>query len=248
MKIEQYGATDIGNIRKMNQDGWLMKQTQSKGNHFVMAVICDGMGGTNRGDVARDLTLEQFGYWWDAIVSGIDLIDERSFAAINRSAELLLGKINDKICEFIDSTGQTTGTTLSMMFLINKSFFIKHIGDSRIYSVQQQQLLQLTEDQAVEKLNPKTGRMKRYIVNCLGFRRYKGSETIEGELTGEAVFLLTTDGLHEFIDEDWFEKQVLPLEHKFSKHKKVVERLFNKVKSGQAPDNMTILAFRVGGI
>ncbi len=248
MKIEQYGATDIGNIRKMNQDGWLMKEAKFKGNHLVMAVICDGMGGTKRGDVARDLTLEQFGFWWEAIISGIDIIGEGSFGVINRSAELLLAKINDKICEFIDESGITTGTTLSMMFVINKSFFIKHIGDSRIYSVQQEQLLQLTEDQAIEKINPKTGRMKRYLVNCLGFRRFTGSNTIEGELTGDAVFLLTTDGLHEFIDEDWFEEQVLPLEKKFSKHKKIVEHLFDKVKSGQAPDNMTILAFRIGGI
>lgn len=248
MKVEQYGATDIGNIRKTNQDGWLMKHVQHGHNQLIMAVVCDGMGGTSRGDIARDLTLEQLNYWWEALVAGLEQINEDSLSSISKSAELLLKKINDKICEFIESSDQTTGTTLSMMFMFNKRFFIKHIGDSRIYSLQQNQLMQLTEDQAVERINPKTGRYKRYLVNCLGFRKYNGPSSIEGSLTGDAVFLLTTDGLHEFIDEDWFEGQVLPLEKKFSKHKKIVAQLFNKVKTGQAPDNMTILAFRVGGV
>lgn len=248
MKVEQYGATDIGNIRKTNQDGWLMKHTTTGHNQLIMGVICDGMGGTKRGDIARDLTLEQFGFWWDALMANKDKISEDSFDGIGRSAEVLLEKINDKICDYIESSGQTTGTTLSMMFAINKKFFIKHIGDSRIYSLQQNQLMQLTEDQAVERMNPKTGRVKRYLVNCLGFRKYSGPESIEGELTGDAVFILTTDGLHEFIDEDLLEELVLPLEKKFSKGKKVVEQLFAEVKSGQAPDNMTILAFRIGGV
>lgn len=45
-----YGKSDIGRIRKTNQDSFLTKRLA---NEAVLGVVCDGMGGVNGGNIAQ---------------------------------------------------------------------------------------------------------------------------------------------------------------------------------------------------
>ena len=53
--MQIYGKIDIGKTRKTNQDAFLIKEL-SDGSAF--AVVCDGMGGANAGNVASDKTVK----------------------------------------------------------------------------------------------------------------------------------------------------------------------------------------------
>ena len=55
MKI--FGKSDIGNVRKVNEDSFGIREIAE---NAVLAVVCDGMGGLDLGDVASRLALESF--------------------------------------------------------------------------------------------------------------------------------------------------------------------------------------------
>ena len=48
--IDTIGMTDIGNGRPSNQDAYLLRQQEKNGKLYLLAVVCDGMGGLKKGD------------------------------------------------------------------------------------------------------------------------------------------------------------------------------------------------------
>ena len=51
-----YGATDIGMVRKENQDSYAIRADFPSGHKA--GVVCDGMGGANAGDIASKMAVE----------------------------------------------------------------------------------------------------------------------------------------------------------------------------------------------
>ena len=46
--IDTIGMTDIGNGRPSNQDAYLLRQKEKNGKLYLLAVVCDGMGGLKK--------------------------------------------------------------------------------------------------------------------------------------------------------------------------------------------------------
>lgn len=46
--IDTIGMTDIGNGRPSNQDAYLLRQKEKNGKLYLLAVVCDGMGGLEK--------------------------------------------------------------------------------------------------------------------------------------------------------------------------------------------------------
>ena len=49
--IDTIGMTDIGNGRPSNQDAYLLRQKEKNGKLYLLAVVCDGMGGLKKGEM-----------------------------------------------------------------------------------------------------------------------------------------------------------------------------------------------------
>ena len=49
--IDTIGMTDIGNGRPSNQDAYLLRQKEKNGKLYLLAVVCDGMGGLKKGEI-----------------------------------------------------------------------------------------------------------------------------------------------------------------------------------------------------
>ena len=56
--IDTIGMTDIGNGRPSNQDAYLLRQKEKNGKLYLLAVVCDGMGGLNKGEIASHYIVE----------------------------------------------------------------------------------------------------------------------------------------------------------------------------------------------
>ena len=54
--MKYFGITDIGNIRKSNQDRYTI--LNSAENDLLFAAVCDGMGGANGGNIASSIAVE----------------------------------------------------------------------------------------------------------------------------------------------------------------------------------------------
>lgn len=79
--IDTIGMTDIGNGRPSNQDAYLLRQKEKDGKLYLLAVVCDGMGGLKKGEIASRYIVEVLKQWFDETLferlseMGIDMIN-----------------------------------------------------------------------------------------------------------------------------------------------------------------------------
>ena len=85
--------------------------------------------------------------------------------------------------------------TLSVLILRQRSGHLFHLGDSRIYRLRNGSMEQLTRDHRVWEHNRKS-----YLANAMGMRPLADIDEHSVELECGDVFLLTTDGIHDFAD------------------------------------------------
>ncbi len=109
----------------------------------------------------------------------------------------LFNEVNKRLLYKLGELGDETisGTTLSLLSLVNNQFFVGHVGDSRIYLFRDGKLQLLTEDQVKYKGNKK-------IVKVLGLEWSPRVYTTSGELYGDERFILLSDGFINSFSED----------------------------------------------
>ena len=65
MRFAATADTDIGISKNTNQDSVLIKHGSYDGGEVLLAVICDGMGGLARGELASATVIRAFAKWFD---------------------------------------------------------------------------------------------------------------------------------------------------------------------------------------
>jgi serine/threonine protein phosphatase PrpC len=134
--------TDIGRIRLINEDRSLV---QNNLNGFVLAIVADGMGGHQAGDIASQMAIE-------VIQEHLQTLDkEMSVDSCKAAIQTAIEKANQTIYQFAQSREQYHGMgTTVVAILANQEFMaIGHIGDSRAYLVTADKITQLTEDHSL---------------------------------------------------------------------------------------------------
>jgi|GEM_PF-327017 len=135
-----FGQSDVGLQRSENQDafGKYPEETNrlwfKKGQLFIVA---DGMGGHQRGREASDLAVRTICDYIENSTDPIPLNLKRAFEAANTA-------IHTRSEESLE-TG-IMGTTCVALLLTEHNPYIAHVGDSRIYRVNEEGIEQLTED------------------------------------------------------------------------------------------------------
>lgn len=94
--------------------------------------------------------------------------------------------------------------TFSAMVLKSNRAHLFHIGDTRVYRLNQQQLELLTEDHRVQMSEGKS-----YLGRALGMREFPDLEYLNLPLEVGDIFLQATDGIYEFVDQDVVTETVL---------------------------------------
>ncbi|MGB5506900.1 MAG: bifunctional protein-serine/threonine kinase/phosphatase [Sulfurovum sp.] len=127
--------------------------------------------------------------------------------------------------------------TFSAMVIKSSTAYIFHIGDIRIYRVREGVLEQLTEDHRTW-----VSREKSYLARALGIDTivridYETLDVKEGD-----TFLFMTDGVYEFVNDDWMIKRLLADDSPFdTKAKEIVQKAYEE----GSDDNLTMQIVRV---
>ncbi len=134
MRLEYAAISDVGRVRKDNQDSGYA------GPHVI--AVCDGVGGAARGDIASSTAISQLRRLDDgpaADAEGADLLGQVAGA---------LHRAHDKIGDLVDETPALSGTstTATVGFFDGARLGMGHVGDSRAYLLRGGQLEQLTKD------------------------------------------------------------------------------------------------------
>lgn len=146
--------TDVGIKRKNNEDSVIVLSHPKRTNVKLLAVA-DGMGGGDYGAIASSLTIETLAKWF-LNLSNDELIDETKIKKLlNNKIKEINMRIQNKKIELNSQKGM--GTTLSMAVVLDNNTIIANIGDSRTYTIKDDQLKQITEDDAISWYKYKTG-------------------------------------------------------------------------------------------
>ena len=191
--------TDVGKVRLNNEDQ-AIALTNASGN--VLLVVCDGMGGQNKGDLASSL----------AVNTVVSSFKNRKGFLNSYFARLWVGRVireaNKSIYEQSQSNPayQGMGTTITLLLIIKDVAILGHVGDSRCYFLKSHHdLVQMSEDQTYVGYLLRTGQItpeealthpKRHVLmNALGVYPSASIDIKVFPYLNEEV-LLCSDGLY----------------------------------------------------
>lgn len=237
--VETAYASSIGRIRKSNQDYVKVFQNKSK---ITLAIVCDGMGGHQGGDVAATMAVTHLGHNFKAT-------DFTTASLAQKWLEMQLNSENETILKtadrFADLNGM--GTTIVLAFVFAKAALIAHLGDSRAYSYTDGKFVQLTEDHSLVNELVKMGQItpeqakhhpqKNIITQALGV-----SSTIDPEYTNLSlkkndIILLCTDGLTNSLSDPQIQQILATKDLSLQKR---CHKLINEANRLDGNDNITV--------
>ena len=136
------GKTDVGLRRHENQDTFAVEQ----GEKLLIAVVCDGMGGAEGGQIASSVAVETFMKEMRALVRA-DMTAEQ----LRELASFCVAKANTAVYQraLQDPAYQGMGTTLVSAVAEEKYAIVCNIGDSRAYLIRGGEITRITHDHSV---------------------------------------------------------------------------------------------------
>ncbi len=126
-------------------------------------------------------------------------------------------------------------STLSIIILKSTTAHIFHIGDSRIYRLRQGNLEQITRDHRIWV------KEKNYLNRAMGIEPHLEVDYQSLPLETGDLFLMTTDGVHDFIDEKTLKKLV----QTSADLTLIAEKIMQQAEGNHSDDNLTCQLLRV---
>lgn len=247
-KIEIYGTSDIGHVRPNNEDVWAAL------HEYRFFTIADGMGGHKAGEVAAK-----------EAVNHVCQLLSKNFS-INQhilTANQIMSHIRLAIIEAnhrVFSLGQNNeslngmGTTLCCLCIYEDKALYAHVGDSRIYHFQNNQIIQLTKDHSLANKLRNKGLMtadqtlprsyKNVITKAIGTNPKIEPSISSTNISSQDYFILCTDGLSDYVSNDEMKEIII----NSNSTKKISEKLILEAKNNGSTDNITVLTIKVDDV
>lgn len=174
-------------------------------------VVCDGVGGRAKGEVASRIVADALGESMDSLNSEGNLTD--------RDLEKALAVAYDKLEKNATGNNREMATTMTVVAFHAGGAMCAHIGDSRIYQVRPGAgVIYRSEDHSLVNelvhagvINPEEAKdhpQSNVITRCLTCRsdkRYKDGATVAhiSDIKAGDYFFLCSDGVLHFLDDDY---------------------------------------------
>ena len=240
--------TDVGQKRQGNEDRFCLDPT------LGLYVVADGMGGHAAGEVASRLAVETIQEWMGKYLSGADAAIVGPAAATGSAeANFLLSSIRlanriifDSAKDRREYTGM--GTTVVAVLAHDDRFVLAHVGDSRIYRIRRDHIVQISRDHSFVQEQVDNGMMsaaeahqsqyRHMITRALGLK-----ESVDVDLTEEParpgdVLLLCSDGLSDLLDD---EDMLVAVRDHAGDLDQACQALVDRANAKGGDDNITVL-------
>ena len=202
--------TDIGLVKNTNQDSLSVKVINTSTGRIAFAILCDGMGGLAKGEVASASVIRAFDSWVNNDLPWLCTapIDEN---VIRMQWERILLDQNNLIKAYGQRLGVKLGTTAVVMLLTNTKYYIMNVGDSRAYEISDS-LTQLTLDQtfvarevALGNMTPEQAEVderRSVLLQCIGASEEVYPDFFTGTVAADTTYMLCSDGFRHEITPD----------------------------------------------
>jgi protein phosphatase len=249
--LEFASATDPGRVRSHNEDSIGTEP------EIGLAVLADGMGGYNAGEVASGIAV--------AVVSAETkrALDGRLLHAVDpetgeTEAERLTrghsAKANTSIFEAARSQPQYAGmgTTLVVALFFDNRVCVAHVGDSRLYRLRGDSFEQITRDHSLlqEQIDSgmitreaaKLSQNKNLVTRALGIDAEVDTEVHVYETRPGDTYLLCSDGLSDMVGDDDMKLTLTSLQANLQL---AAEQLVQQANDNGGRDNISVILVRV---
>lgn len=199
-----FGITDVGKVRKHNEDSMLDNPA------IGLWVVADGMGGHEAGDVASQMIVNSLGKIHEGITLDryIDDIEDR----LLKVNERLIAKARES------EKNVTIGSTVAGMLAYDKFCTFFWAGDSRLYRLRDRSLRQLTTDHSQVEIYVEQGLISRHeaathphgnmITRAVGAAEELYIDFDIQEMQTGDRYMLCSDGLTKHLEDAEFEEML----------------------------------------
>ncbi|MDR1888464.1 MAG: protein phosphatase 2C domain-containing protein [Zoogloeaceae bacterium] len=202
--LEMSALTDIGLVREHNEDAVFADAG------LGLAILADGMGGYNAGEVAAEMLVSR-------LAENLDELQRLSLPngsppdrlGVVRELEVRIALVNEEIYQLAHSDVRYTGmgTTLVMGVFVHDFLITAHVGDSRCYRLRQGDLTLLTRDHSLLQtqidcglITPEEARfssIRNLVTRAVGVESMVESEFNGYDVACNDIYLFCSDGLHD---------------------------------------------------
>lgn len=202
--------TDVGTRREVNQDSIFAESFSTPIGQAVFAILCDGMGGLEHGEVASQLLVSSFAEWAKGTLPKLNsaLAEDHM---IREAWTAIITRVNAQIRQYGLQNGFSVGSTVTALLLTQERYFILNIGDSRAYQIGEA-ITQLTDDHTVVADEVRLGNMtqeqaeqapmKNVLTRCVGVIEQVYPDMFFGTPQANVVYLLCSDGFRHLVSAD----------------------------------------------
>ncbi|MCZ6888615.1 MAG: Stp1/IreP family PP2C-type Ser/Thr phosphatase [Gammaproteobacteria bacterium] len=228
------GFSDTGRVRTQNEDIFAFDAAQG------LAVLADGMGGSNSGGVAAQIAVDSVLSFLRAASAPIDT--ELLCAAVAHANNRVFDESRNSAAHI------GMGTTLVVTRIGDTVGWVAHVGDSRAYRLRGSTLSQLTKDHSVVQELIDAGAItaeearqapnRNIITRAIGLEPSLEVDASEFDVADGDVVLLCSDGLSDLLgDRDIAE---LLIEHKDDLDG-AARQLVKSANAAGGTDNVTVV-------
>lgn len=211
--MEFYGITDIGKLRKSNQDFYIAEPLSENAG---IAIVCDGMGGVGGGNVASETAVRTV---WEHVADSYHPgMNAKTICNLLKTA---VAAANIRVFDLskTDDALAGMGTTIVIAFVADGIAHILYAGDSRAYLLQKDTAPKpLTRDHSIVQSLLESGQLteaearvhprKNIITRALGVDEMLDIDYLEEKMPENGALLLCTDGLTNYVEAAQLEKIV----------------------------------------
>ena len=235
-----YSKSDIGLIRDSNQDSF---RTEKINENVVLATVCDGMGGVNGGNIASKTAVDE--------ITNYVLSNYNEDLSSDEIKKILYNAVySSNLCVYNKSRENKElsgmGTTVVVALICNNKLYVVHVGDSRAYILNNNEIKKLTVDHSVVQEMVSNGEItenearvhpnKNIITRALGVSKNINPDYTNIEILDGDTLLICTDGLTNYIEDEKLFSMF-----KNNKIDALPDKLISYAKEMGGSDNITLV-------
>lgn len=200
-----FSKTDIGRKRECNED---FCRTAKFSDSIAFAVICDGMGGANAGDIASYIAANRI---FEYVENSVSANMTPSAAEKMLRSAVITANMDVFEKSTSDENLNGMGTTVVAALVIGNIVCVVHVGDSRAYCFSKGELKQITVDHSVVQSMVEKGEItpdeakhhpqKNIITRALGVDNDLNVDYNEFSAENGDTVLICTDGLTNYVND-----------------------------------------------
>ncbi len=208
--LEIVSRSDAGVVRSHNEDAVYYNPV------FGLAILADGMGGYNAGEVASGMVTTLLG---SELEKSFTLNEPQKLTPDGQlqarvSVEAEIARANNAVYQAAQSQPQYAGmgTTLVMAVFFDNSMMVAHIGDSRLYRLRGESFEQITRDHSLLQEQIDSGMLtveearhsqnKNLVTRAVGVDPVVETEIHSYDVLPGDIYLLCSDGLNDMVEDE----------------------------------------------